>query len=172
MITDEKIEILRKSCYENHIDSFMDEDDFNDHFDEIVDKLNNLDDVVTLHRVVFIEDISQLNTNNLGSFWVEDEDVILDEHFRDYLQNECNGERIEGTPFQIEAKFKKEDIEFELNVYQYLLNPQEEEITIKENAKPVGKVEVFDCENNKYVSDLLDINEQKKKKSRNRNRLR
>lgn len=166
MLTDEKIEQLREECLENHIHSYFDEDDLNEKFDEIIDTLKDLDEEITLHRVVFLKDVSDLNKSNLGEFWVQDESLIEEDDFKEYLQHECNGETIEGTGFQIEAIFKKEDVDIEMNIEQYMLNPNEEEITIKPNAKPIGDIKIFDCENNKYIE------EQTKNKRKRTNKFR
>lgn len=151
MFSDEKLEKIKNEMYEDHIESYMDDEDFYDHFDEIIKTLSQLDDEVTLHRVVFLEDIKDLNKDELGQFWVEDERTIDDDHFQNYLQNECAGEEVKGSPFKIEAIFNKKDVFFEMNINQFLINPKEEEITLYKHAKPIGDIKIYDCEKSQYI---------------------
>lgn len=151
-ITMKDIEEIKNEYYDEHINSFMDDDDFEDHVYEIFKKLNNLEEEITLHRVVFLKNIKNLNINDLGIHWVEDIDIIDDNDFQEYLQHECSGDTIKGTPFKIEATFNKSDINIDMNISQFLYNPKEEEITLKRNAKPISKIKIYDCEKEKFVS--------------------
>ena len=161
------LEIDLETIYQDNKDNtehlYFDEDDFNDHFEEIVTTLNNLSDEIELHRIVFLKDISELNIVDLGSHWVQDISTIQDSSFQKYLQHECNGETIEGTPFIISAKFKSSDVDLELNINQFMLNPNEEEITLKNKSQSIGNIKVFDCANNIDISNLFNINKDKLK---------
>ncbi len=159
------LEIDLETIYQDNKDNtehlYFDEDDFNEHFEEIVTTLNNLSEEIELHRIVFLKDISELNIVELGSHWVQDISTIQDSSFQKYLQHECNGETIEGTPFIISAKFKASDVDLELNINQFMLNPNEEEITLKDTSKHIGDIKVFDCANSIDISNIFNINKDK-----------
>lgn len=100
--------------------------------------LDSIDDI-ELYRVVFIDNIDSLDTNKLGKHWTPDL-YNLDDSFLDYLQYECNGEKINGTPFIIKTKYNRNSIDLVQTLYQNVLNPDENELFIDNK--------------NDYISDL------------------
>ena len=157
------LEKIYKANKDNWEHLYFDEDDLNEHFEDIVTTLDYLNDEVELHRIIFLKDISELNSAELGCHWVQDISVIQDESFQEYLQHQCNGETIEGTPFIISAKFKASEVQLEITINQFMLNPHEEEITLKYNSQPIGNIRVFDCSNNVDISNLFNIDKDKLK---------
>lgn len=103
-------------------------DEVEEYIDERISYLDDIEDI-ELYRVVFLDNIESLNTLELGNHWTPDL-YSLDDHFLEYLQHECSGETISGTPFILKATYNRKSINFNTTLYQNLLNPDENEIFI------------------------------------------
>jgi hypothetical protein len=167
---------------DNNIDDFrdeflhlyFDEQDLQEHIDDKTTELENLSEEITLFRVVFLKKEDDLNVEELGNHWVEDVSV-LDSSLLKYLQHESSGETIEGEPFLIEAKFNSDSVNKELSLHQYLYNPNEEELYIRNGEKPVSDIifqnfktlEIIDIK--KGINDFVkNITKSPTKKSKNK----
>lgn len=117
-------------------DGFRCKDEAADFLDERIEHIESFGKDIELCRLIFITDPESLNIMNLGNHWVEDEDVLDD--IEDYLKNECAGEEIEGDSYLIRASFKASDINIETTLTQNVLNPEEQEIYIDSNTRPLS----------------------------------
>jgi len=110
--------------YTTREDAIEDFDNLNNYYDKLPDN-------VILHRVVFLDDIKDLDENALGQHWIEDE---IDNDLIKRLK-EIND--INTNPYFIVAEFKKTDIDFFETLNNNMNFPNEEEITLKsDNIKP------------------------------------
>lgn len=143
-------------------DLYFDEDDLICHIDDKTFELDNLNDVLTLYRVVFLKSLLDLDTKNLGNHWTLNND-IFDENFLDYLKNQSSGKIIEGDPYIIKCEFRKESVNKELSLAQYLYNPNEDEIYINENENPISEIIIL---NYKKEENIIKENNIKNKKNK------
>lgn len=143
-------------------DLYFDEDDLICHIDDKTFELDNLNDVLTLYRVVFLNSLFDLDTKKLGNHWTLNKD-IFDENFLDYLKIQSSGKIIEGDPYIIKGEFKKESVNKELSLAQYLYNPNEDEIYINENENPISEIIIL---NYKKEENIIKENNIKNKKNK------
>lgn len=130
---------------------YFDEDDLIEKIEDKILELNSIEGNIDLYRVLFLKDINNFNSEELGNHWVEDLYILEDENFINYLKHECSGETIEGDAFLVTANFKKTDIDLESTIEQFLLNPNENEIYIKK-----GKIQNnYKIESHIYKKDEL-----------------
>jgi hypothetical protein len=127
--------ITEEDLHDEHLDQYRDEDDLNWHYEEIITKMENLPEELELSRVVFLTDPTDLNVDKLGIFWTDNKD-LYDQHFLDYLQHECAGKTFKGDAYLIKATFQNDAVNKGTCVAQYLLNPNEDEITLFPDVKP------------------------------------
>lgn len=132
---------------EDVLNLYFDEDDFQAHLDNKINELKNMEDKVKLNRVIFVNDLKDINLNELGKHWTMDKSTF-DSEFLNYLKYECNGEEIKGKPFIISATFDKSDIDYKMTINQYMLNPNENEIFIKKNNAHQTINEIFEIDMN------------------------
>lgn len=88
---------------------------------------------------------------------------IFDENFLDYLKIQSSGKIIEGDPYIIKGEFKKESVNKELSLAQYLYNPNEDEIYINENENPISEIIIL---NYKKEENIIKENNIKNKKNK------
>jgi len=107
--------------------------------DEVMMEINKHEDngiIHSLNRVVFLNDISELNKDNLGIYWTfyEINDYLIG-NLLDTMEydEDPDGKKV----FAITASFKISDINIEETILNRSVYPDETEITIRENAKPV-----------------------------------
>lgn len=149
---------MKEELRDNLEDLYLDEQDFEENFEYVFDRFDDIESVVELNRVVVLERISALNINNLGNHWVDDPSII-DNDFIDYLRHECSGETIIGTPYIISANFRRTDIDIETSIRKYMENPNENEIYLKSGSSPISAVTVLNTESNDtHVIDIPKIN--------------
>jgi hypothetical protein len=140
-------------------DGFSCKEEASDYLDSQINYLSNiLDDNLTLYRAIFVDSERSINLLNIGNHWVENESLGDDDHFLDYLKNECMGEILEGDAYIIKAIFKPGDVDVMMTLAQNLLNPHEEEIFIKTGSKPIGYVSIKQVADDNYKLLIPDIN--------------
>lgn len=130
------IEVDIDSLKANTLHLFFDDHDFNECLENKIYELESLEEYTELHRVIFIDDFSSINMEDLGRHWVADKSV-LNKELLNYLKNECDCQGIDGDPYIISAVFPRFAIDFEMSVEQHMLNPNENEIFAKKEHAPV-----------------------------------
>ena len=88
---------------------------------------------IELSRVLFIK--NKINNNKLGEHWTN---IIVDDEFIDMIA-EVNGIDIDDyNIYIIDAIFNKKDINYSETIINNILFPDEYEINIKKDAKPIS----------------------------------
>ena len=94
--------------------------------DDYLYDINNLQsNGGTLYRLVFLENIKDLRTDDLGEYWT----VYKDDISRYYHNIEVEDEDVK--PYLITGEFEKDSIDIESSIGQFVELPDEYEINIK-----------------------------------------
>jgi hypothetical protein len=153
---DFNLNVLKQELEDSMLDFYMDQEDFDEHFDEKVTDLKCMSDEVELYRVIFLESLEDLNKEFLGHHWVINSSV-LDEHLIEYLKDECSGKTILGDAYLLKAKFSIADICFETTLTQYMMNPSEDEIFIKKKSVPLSKLSIINTKKDDKIENFLSF---------------
>lgn len=115
-------------------DGFNTRKDAEEHLDTLLKwDYANMNDVVTLYRVLFTDKIDK---SKLGYHWTNEVDNIYDDHWIDLIRETTDAPSVE--PKVIVAKFRFSDIDQYRTLHTNLLYPDEQEIRIKDNCTPIS----------------------------------
>lgn len=118
------IELGLNSAYDNY-------EMAHDGLMNILDGLKKLPNIITLYRIVFIESLDDLNTQELGSHYVLDKDDLESSHYS------SPHDGANGNPFMISVKAQKNMIDFNTTITNNIQYPHETEITLKNNGEGI-----------------------------------
>jgi len=150
-----KEEIINKTVFNDFLEFIEDDPYFvfksifenqettpKEYLKNLIKDINNLSKKtqITLFRVVWVKNIEDIDTNNLGIHWVLNPDdfheEMLDELFK--LSKKINKSLKYNDMKTIEAKFSGKDINQIETIWKQIEHPFEEEITIKQSSKPIS----------------------------------
>lgn len=130
-------------------DGFNNREEAEEYLDSILNwNYSNLPDEFWLYRVIFIDNEKDFKLNNLGKHWTIEVDNIFDD---EWIENIRETNDLKGNPWIIRAKFKFEDINQENTLKNNILYPHEEEITLKDNSKPI-EFDIFKLEDIRKIN--------------------
>lgn len=102
---------------------------------KFLNRLTNLPEIVTLYRVVFVEDESKIDHINIGEHYGVNERNLLASHYR---QSHVGG----GNPFLLTVKADRNLVNFHETLLNNIIYPHENEITLKNNGRGANIVKI------------------------------
>lgn len=105
----------------------------------VLDEINDLDDILILNRVIFLYDIKDLDENDLGEFWTDQE--VSDDLVYQLMEQSVVDDIENKKPYVVTAKFRKSDIDLYATIQNNIDFPEEFEINVG-NSKPMEVIEV------------------------------
>lgn len=127
IISDIERELLLDSA-----DGFNNKLDAEKHLDYFLNyELRDIDNIIRLFRVVFIESNGIINTEDLGRHWTNYE---FDSDDIDIIRRTMDSN---GKPYIIVADFNKQDIDIIHTLKNQMMYPHENEFYIKEDVNPI-----------------------------------
>jgi hypothetical protein len=142
-------EIIDDILLNHEIDMSYEFNDIEDARDYLIEftlnDLNNLPEEVTLYRVIVVDDKSNIDLNKIGLHYVLNKNKIYD---IDFLYN-IGISSIDDSKLDklwcIELIVNKNDIDLNKTLLSRFMYPEEEEITLKEDFKPIDyKIEKYE----------------------------
>jgi hypothetical protein len=112
--------------------------------------LKRLPSTVTLYRVVFLKSKEDLNQMELGSHYVLDKNDLDGSHYSGskYGAN--------GSPFILQVKVSKNDIDYNTTIITNMKYPHEKEITLKNKGQNAKLINISPFQSNNYDLDSTD----------------
>ena len=124
-------ELEKQDFLENADGFFGDNEAAKEFLDNRIEFLSNIDRDIELYRVVMVKNENDIDIANMGSYWTPDLSDI-DDCFISYLKYTCAGKTIDGDPYLLKAVYPISAIDMDSTLAQNLLNPDENEIYIKD----------------------------------------
>jgi hypothetical protein len=112
--------------------SFFSEDRVREYIEQFMSEFNRMGDTITLHRLVRLEHIDNLNGDKLGNHYVVDRNLLTDSEFLESIGIEEHS----GSYYIVSVKVDKKDVNLMTTLAQRMLNSHEEEFFIDDHIKP------------------------------------
>ena len=92
---------------------FDDEFSSEEHYDGILDMIDELPEKITLYRIVFLDSLSDLNKLKPGTHYVLDKNSLLKNHYLlDIVSSHSHGEK----PYLITVKVDKSNVDVDMTI--------------------------------------------------------
>jgi hypothetical protein len=120
--------------------------------DEIIDFLDELPDIITLYRGIFVEKGRKINKRNLGINWSLDYDFVSKLPYQKSFEFDYDEDY---DLCIVIADFNKNDIDIEKTIHKRtnMIWQNEDEIIVKQDSKP----KIIDIEYIEIDSDIQKI---------------
>jgi len=115
----------------------------------VIGKLNKLPNKLTLYRVVFVDDVKDINSKNIGSHYVMNKRHLEQVHSS---KSHVGG----GKPFLLTVRADKSLIDYVETLSNLIQYPNEDEITLLNNGNGAHILDVSDFKGDEFSlgSDL------------------
>lgn len=126
-------------------EGFNSREDAKEYLDDMLEYYNGLDDIITLYRVIFLENKEDLDESFLGNHWTPEKHLMTDKDWLKRIREVNDSSYNEKEEYIIEAEFYKSDVNWEWTIHTNISFPYEEEIMINDNKNPI-RYEVYSIE--------------------------
>ena len=104
----------------------------------LLEWLNGLPDIITLYRLLYIEDNKSLNKEELGDHYSDNKKELLYNH---HNKGSIYGDYGDNT-ILLTVKIKKDQIDIFNTLHNNIMYPHEQEITLKEKGKGTELIDI------------------------------
>jgi hypothetical protein len=119
----------------------------------ILSKLSSLQKKIILYRIIFLNDLTDLNRSLVGSHYSLDKENLINS-----MQSNGFFSQLGEIPYLLTVEVDKELIDLDSTVSNNILYPNEEEITIKNKGKNVKIINVERI-NSGFTDEIIRIKE-------------
>lgn len=122
-----------------------------DIIEDVLLKIKGMDDRVVMYRIVFLDNLKDLNYETVGSHYSLNKENLIDSMYSKLIDS-AYGE----TPYLLTVKLDKKLIDVDKTISNNILYPNEEEITIIDNG---SKVKILNIEklSNEHIQEITKI---------------
>jgi hypothetical protein len=110
------------------------EEDIKEELKNLISHVNSLPDKITLYRIIFADNISDINKEELGAHYSISKKDLLDSH------SYASGYGVHKFLFTVEVN--KDMVDFVDTISNNILYPNENEITLKNKGKGIKIISI------------------------------
>lgn len=121
------------------------EDEAKEEIKSVVQSIKNLSSEIKLFRIIRADDRKEVDTKTPGSHYAKNK--------KDLLKNHSFADGVGGTSFMVTVLAPKELVDIDQTIYNNLLYPNENEVTLKNKGEGVKIVSIRKIANQKEVNE-------------------